>query len=187
MHVKLVLVSIGKPEIAKNLIQHLDIPNGEAYLYVDPENVLYDALHLNRGIKETFFSPSTPLAFLDRFTRPDGMKELRQVMSKWNKGTSTTLWKLCSYVFTSQRGMLTMNLLVCFVCVPTVPIDSHYRRLAVYLPPKQSQAFNQGGTFLFDGAETVFAHYDESTGAHSSIQQVIDLAKERVERSERRQ
>lgn len=50
---------------------------------------------------------------------------------------------------------------------------------AFYIPPKQEQAFNQGGTFLFDGVNTIFAHYDASTGAHSNIQEVIDMAKER--------
>ena len=52
--------------------------------------------------------------------------------------------------------------------------------LAAYIPPKQDQAFNQGGAFLFDGEETIFAHYDESTGAHCDIQQVIDMANERA-------
>jgi hypothetical protein len=52
---------------------------------------------------------------------------------------------------------------------------------ALFIPPKQDQAFNQGGTFLFDGDETIFAHYDESTGAHSDIDQVIGLAKERIQ------
>eukprot|EP00537_Pseudo-nitzschia_pungens_P012333 CAMPEP_0172390390 /NCGR_PEP_ID=MMETSP1061-20121228/7036_1 /TAXON_ID=37318 /ORGANISM="Pseudo-nitzschia pungens, Strain cf. pungens" /LENGTH=117 /DNA_ID=CAMNT_0013120749 /DNA_START=786 /DNA_END=1139 /DNA_ORIENTATION=+ len=105
-------------------------------LYVDPENVLYDALKLNKGVKETFFSPGTPFSFLRRFSERDGTKELIEVLQKWNK--------------------------------------------AVYLPPRQDQAFNQGGTFLFDRDQTVFAHYDESTGAHSNIQNVIDLAKERI-------
>jgi len=50
----------------------------------------------------------------------------------------------------------------------------------VYVPPRQDQAFNQGGTFVFDGDQTVFAHYDESTGAHSDIQQTIDLTKART-------
>lgn len=86
MGVTLVLVSIGKPEIAKNLVEHLDIPNGEVYLYVDPDNTLYDALGLNKGVRETFFSPSTPMAFLDRLTKPDGMADLMGVLSKWNKG-----------------------------------------------------------------------------------------------------
>jgi hypothetical protein len=58
------------------------------------------------------------------------------------------------------------------------PTTYVYIYTALYIPPKQSQAFNQGGTFLFDGEETIFAHYDASTGAHSNIQEVIDLAKE---------
>lgn len=134
--VKLVMVSIGKPEVGKKLVEHLAIPNLANFLFVDPENVLYDKLSLNKGVKETFFTPSTPVSFLNRFTQPGGSKELFEVLSKWNK--------------------------------------------AIYIPPKQDQAFNQGGTFLFDGEESVFAHYDESTGAHSDIQQVIDLAKERI-------
>jgi hypothetical protein len=51
----------------------------------------------------------------------------------------------------------------------------------VYIPPKQSQAFNQGGTFVFAGDQTLFAHYDESTGAHSDIDMVIGLAKQQIE------
>jgi hypothetical protein len=37
-------------------------------------------------VKETFFSVSTPLSFLDRLTKKDGMKDLIEVLSKWNKG-----------------------------------------------------------------------------------------------------
>ena len=54
--------------------------------FQDPENAIYDALYLNRGVKETFFTVSTPFAFLDRFTKKDGMKDLLEVLSKWNKG-----------------------------------------------------------------------------------------------------
>jgi hypothetical protein len=55
-------------------------------LNLDPENTLYDALYLNRGVKETFLSVSTPFAFLDRMTKKGGMKDLAEVLSKWNKG-----------------------------------------------------------------------------------------------------
>lgn len=80
------MVSIGKPEVGKQLMEHLSIPNLADYLYVDPDNVLYDSLKLNKGIKETFFTPSTPVAFLNRFTQPGGTSELVEVLSKWNKG-----------------------------------------------------------------------------------------------------
>mmetsp|Transcript_60856 Transcript_60856/g.149014 ORF Transcript_60856/g.149014 Transcript_60856/m.149014 type:complete len:145 (-) Transcript_60856:188-622(-) len=127
------MVSIGKPEIGSQLVEHLVVPKMSNRLFVDPNDSLYKDLELNKGVKETFFSPSTPFAFLDRFTKKDGMKELLEVLPKWNK--------------------------------------------AIYIPPKQDQAFNQGGTFVFDGPATIFAHYDESTGAHSDIDQVIELAK----------
>lgn len=47
---------------------------------------------------------------------------------------------------------------------------------AFYIPPKAEQAFNQGGTFIFRGVETLFAHYDEGTGAHPDIDEVLRLA-----------
>jgi hypothetical protein len=84
--IKLVMVSIGKPEIGRQLIDHLELVKGEEYLFVDPENALYDDLDLNRGVQRTFFNPSTPLSFLDRFSKPDGTKDLMEILSKWNKG-----------------------------------------------------------------------------------------------------
>lgn len=135
--VELVMVSIGTPENGKKLVEHLSVPEMSNNLYVDPENALYNSLELNKGLKETFFSPGTPFSFLRRFTERDGTKELSEVLKKWSA--------------------------------------------AVYLPPRQDQALNQGGTFVFEGDQTVFAHYDESTGAHSNIEEVIDLAKARLE------
>jgi hypothetical protein len=106
------MVSIGKPEVGKKLIDHLNFPNGQNYLYVDPESALYEDLLLNKGIKETFFSPSTPFAFLQRLTKKDGMEELTEVLSNWNKGTvsykivwSMPTWFLLLRKTYSQRGL----------------------------------------------------------------------------------
>lgn len=140
-NIRLVMVSIGLPEKGSELVQHLGLgERGVDYLFVDPENVLYDALDLNRGIQRTFFNPSTPFAFLDRFTQKDGTKELGEVLSKWSK--------------------------------------------AFYIPPKQEQALLQGGTFVMDGSETLFAHYDPSTAAHASIDQVMDIASSAVSKTQ---
>lgn len=57
----------------------------------DPDNAIYDDLDLNRGLKETFFTPSTPLSFLERFTEKDGMNNLMEVLSKWNEGMYLTM------------------------------------------------------------------------------------------------
>ena len=53
-------------------------------------------------------------------------------------------------------------------------------RVAFYIPPKQSQAFLQGGTFVFQGDRTIFAHYDPSTAAHASVESVLELAMGRL-------
>ena len=50
--------------------------------------------------------------------------------------------------------------------------------IAFFIPPKQEQSLLQGGTFVFDGTKTILAHYDESTAAHASIDQVIQVALE---------
>jgi len=47
---------------------------------------------------------------------------------------------------------------------------------AVYAPPKTSQATIHGGTFIFKGDDTVFAHYDESPGTHADPFEVVDRA-----------
>jgi AhpC/TSA antioxidant enzyme len=116
--VNLILVSIGKPEKGRQLIDHLEIANGEKYLFVDPENALYDDLLLNKGVKETFFSPSTPFSFLDRFTKKDGMKELMEVLSKWSSGTMM-----------SERNVNQLSLtifLTSFLLFPLLYYCSHF-------------------------------------------------------------
>lgn len=49
---------------------------------------------------------------------------------------------------------------------------------AIYMPPEQSQALNQGGVFVLDlkNEKALFAHYDESVGAHADIEFVTKLA-----------
>ena len=87
-NISLVVISIGKPEIGKELLQHLNIDDdGKDWLFVDPDNLLYDALQLNSGIQTTFLSPDTPFAFRDRIFgmngRKDGMNDLFNVLSTW--------------------------------------------------------------------------------------------------------
>mmetsp|Transcript_21258 Transcript_21258/g.31927 ORF Transcript_21258/g.31927 Transcript_21258/m.31927 type:complete len:125 (+) Transcript_21258:699-1073(+) len=117
-------------------MSHLNIDDGAEWIFVDPDNTLYDALQLNFGIASTFGSIETPLTFRDRIFgtngRKDGMNDLFDVLGKWKD--------------------------------------------AIYLPPKQEQAFQQGGTFIFRGKDTVFAHYDASAGAHAEVRSVVDRA-----------
>ena len=47
---------------------------------------------------------------------------------------------------------------------------------AFIIPPKQSQALNQGGLFVFDGDASAFVHYDASTGAHGDLDRAVAVA-----------
>jgi hypothetical protein len=51
---------------------------------------------------------------------------------------------------------------------------------AFYIPPKQAQALLQGGTFVFRGNDTLYAHYDPSTAAHAPMDRVIEIAQQQV-------
>jgi hypothetical protein len=86
--IRLVMISIGLPEKGRILIDHLNLgaERGPKYLFVDPENALYDLLDLNRGIQRTFFNVNTPYAFLRRFTEKDGMEDLVNILSRWKDG-----------------------------------------------------------------------------------------------------
>lgn len=130
--VNLKMISIGKPEIGKELMSHLDITNGDEYVFADMDNALYDELDLNVGMKG-MINPATAFSFRDRIFNND-MIEILEVMGKWKD--------------------------------------------AVYIPPKFNQAFNQGGVFILDhrNEKTLFAHYDESVGAHADMDLVKKIA-----------
>jgi len=85
-NIDLVLVSIGLPEKAQQLMDHLDcFQQPEQVFFVDPENALYDALDLNRGLQRTFFNANTAFAFLKRIQQKDGLQDLFLVLSKWSR------------------------------------------------------------------------------------------------------
>ena len=45
-----------------------------------------------------------------------------------------------------------------------------------WLPPKSDQGLQQGGAFVFEGAELLFQHFDPSTGAHADLSSVLGAA-----------
>mmetsp|Transcript_31628 Transcript_31628/g.75509 ORF Transcript_31628/g.75509 Transcript_31628/m.75509 type:complete len:123 (+) Transcript_31628:162-530(+) len=70
------------------------------------------------------------------------------------------------------------------------PLDSLFDVLgkwkdAVYIPPKLDQSTNHGGTFMFDGDQTVYAYYDESPGTHADpfgvVEKAIEVARRKSE------
>lgn len=45
-----------------------------------------------------------------------------------------------------------------------------------WIPPKQNQAFQQGGGLMFHGKLCVWQYYDPATGAHVKPEVVLDVA-----------
>jgi len=60
-------------------------------------------------------------------------------------------------------------------------LTSVLKRWKPWLPPKQEQGLQQGGTIVFSGKDTVYAWYDESTGAHAPVEDVIEAARRATE------
>ena len=84
----LIFVSIGLPSKASWLFyEHLQLNETlMSSLYVENEDALwYDWLALNRGVRRTFFHPSTPMAFLQRIVNKNsgGLQDLGSVLQKW--------------------------------------------------------------------------------------------------------
>lgn len=52
-----------------------------------------------------------------------------------------------------------------------------------WIPPKLSQGLQQGGIIVFDGPRTLFSHYDPSTGAHASLEEVLAVALDSEEKA----
>eukprot|EP00238_Polyblepharides_amylifera_P015763 CAMPEP_0196578934 /NCGR_PEP_ID=MMETSP1081-20130531/13584_1 /TAXON_ID=36882 /ORGANISM="Pyramimonas amylifera, Strain CCMP720" /LENGTH=167 /DNA_ID=CAMNT_0041898335 /DNA_START=386 /DNA_END=890 /DNA_ORIENTATION=- len=42
-----------------------------------------------------------------------------------------------------------------------------------WIPPKLEQGLQQGGVFVFKGKEAFLEHYDESTGAHIALEDIV--------------
>jgi len=42
-----------------------------------------------------------------------------------------------------------------------------------WIPPKLDQGLQQGGVFIFDGETTLLEHFDEATGAHMALEEIL--------------
>lgn len=51
-----------------------------------------------------------------------------------------------------------------------------WTKTPLWIPPKQDQAFQQGGVAVFKGSKLVWIHRDTATGAHADFSTVIDVA-----------
>lgn len=53
----------------------------------------------------------------------------------------------------------------------------------LWIPPKQDQAFQQGGVMIFEGSRLLYVHKDPATGAHADLEEVVKVATEGISSS----
>jgi len=78
--IKLICVGIGTGARAVEFCEHVPFPKEN--LFADPDNAAYEKLGLAKNARQTFFSPRTPYAILDR-VRKDGAKDLLDALGRW--------------------------------------------------------------------------------------------------------
>lgn len=80
MDTKLYMVSIGTPERSKDFVARTGFPADR--LFLDPDNVTYNALGLTCTLQETFFNPVTPLSLFKRMSSGE-MGDLWKMLDGW--------------------------------------------------------------------------------------------------------
>lgn len=103
--IRLMMVSIGTPERSKDFVAKTGFPAED--LFVDPDNLTYDAIGLVRTFQNAFLDPRTPLSFVKRAMKSN-TKDLQTVLSDWvpwqpPKGVYQALQQGGMYVFEGKK------------------------------------------------------------------------------------
>ncbi|KAG1662122.1 hypothetical protein FOA52_012984 [Chlamydomonas sp. UWO 241] len=161
--VRMLMVSIGTPERSKDFVARTGFPAES--LFVDPINETYDALGLTCDLPNMLFNPATPLSLLKR-----GMEQ-RRITAVPALGQSTAqLAGIQAGTGTQWAGSGSRG-------------EGKTQDLATVLngwqpwmtPNGVQQSMQQGGMFVFEGADLRYAYYDKATGDHADLAEVAAL------------
>ena len=97
--------------------------------------------------------------------KPDGKADFEGIGSMWSSATNDAL---------KERGKadldaITGSLFKPGIYTPLMPKGSTMTR-------SMEKTMVQGGSFVFEGDATLFEHYDESSGAHAGIDEILKAA-----------
>ena len=97
--------------------------------------------------------------------KPDGKADFEGIGSMWSQSTNDAL---------KERGkadldMITGSLFKPGIYTPLMPKGSTMTR-------SMEKTMVQGGSFVFEGDDVLFEHYDESSGAHAGINDILKAA-----------
>ena len=97
--------------------------------------------------------------------KPDGKADFEGIGSMWSQATNDAL---------KTRGKkdldaITGSLFKPGIYTPLMPKGSTMTR-------SMEKTMVQGGSFVFEGDDVLFEHYDESSGAHAGIDDILKAA-----------
>lgn len=147
--VGLAVVGIGSLESGETFAERTEFPSSMIYVDESDESETYRAA----GTRNTK-------------RKPDGKADFEGIGSMWSKATNSAL---------EERGKqdldaITGSLFKPGIYKPLMPKGSTMAR-------SMEKTMVQGGSFVFEGDEVLFEHYDESSGAHASIDDLLKAAR----------
>lgn len=149
--VKLFVVGIGSVDSGRDFGEALDFPLAKLLVDESDESDVYRAA----GTRNSQRDAST------------GKQVFEGVGSMWSEATNAAL---------EERGKADLDAITgtLFARGPYKPLMPKGRTL--FDPRAIEKTLVQGGSFVFKGSETLLEHYDESSGAHLGIDDLLQAA-----------
>ena len=144
-NVGLAVVGIGSLDAGDTFATRTEFPKSMLYVDDSDESETYRAA----GTRNTK-------------RKPDGKADFEGIGSMWSQSTNDAL---------KQRGKkdldaITGSLFKPGIYTPLMPKGSTMTR-------SMEKTMVQGGSFVFEGDAVLFEHYDESSGAHAGIDDIL--------------
>ena len=146
--VGLAVVGIGSLDAGETFASRTEFPKSMLYVDDSDESETYRAA----GTRNTK-------------RKPDGKADFEGIGSMWSQATNDAL---------KTRGKkdldaITGSLFKPGIYTPLMPKGSTMTR-------SMEKTMVQGGSFVFEGDDVLFEHYDESSGAHAGIDDILKAA-----------
>ena len=165
-NVGLAVVGIGSLDAGETFATRTEFPKSMLYVDDSDESETYRAA----GTRNTK-------------RKPDGKADFEGIGSMWSQATNDAL---------KERGKADLDAITgslfkpgILQCVYAIAATQKHANAGIYTPlmPKGStmtrsmeKTMVQGGFFVFEGNATLFEHYDESSGAHAGIDDILKAA-----------
>ena len=147
-NVGLAVVGIGSLDAGETFASRTEFPKSMLYVDDSDESETYRAA----GTRNTK-------------RKPDGKADFEGIGSMWSQSTNDALKRRGK----ADLDAITGSLFNPGIYKPLMPKGSTMTR-------SMEKTMVQGGSFVFEGDAVLFEHYDESSGAHAGIDDILKAA-----------